>query len=136
YDHGSLDGLAPSEELRFGQDGNPPPTGFPTVAPALPLGLQAGGAADGLHLVLDQRGGLAVPDMHDGVGWVILADEGVLIAAVAAASATAAAPHRALSRFFRRTILGRMALGGLIGVGRVAVVLFAVWTLLTGAVFD
>jgi len=72
--------------------------------------------------------------MYDGVGWVVLADEGVLIAAVASASATAAAAHRALSGLFLRTTVGRTTLGGLIGIGRVAVVLLS--GLLAGAVVD
>jgi hypothetical protein len=73
--------------------------------------------------------------MHDCVGWVIFADEGLLIAAVAPTSAATAAPHRTLRELLRRTVLGRAALDGLLG-GVAVVVLVAARILLGGAVVE
>src|SRR5699024_4271160 len=50
--------LPARQELRLGDDGAPPP-GLPTLATALALGLQAGGALDRGHLVLGCALGLA-----------------------------------------------------------------------------
>jgi hypothetical protein len=73
--------------------------------------------------------------MHDRVGWVIFADERLLIAAVAPTSAATASPRRTLRELLRRTVLGRAALDGLLG-GVVVVVLVAARILFVGAVVE
>jgi hypothetical protein len=49
--------------------------------------------------------------VHDGVRWVVLADDGVIVAAIAATSAAPAAPSDALAGRLGCTILGRLVRG-------------------------
>ena len=48
--HDPLDGLAPGQELRLGDDRRPAPAGFAALAPPLPLGLEPRGALDALDV--------------------------------------------------------------------------------------
>ncbi len=94
HHHLAFDGLPPGEELRLGQHRGAPPARLTTVAPALPLGLQPGGAAHGPHLVVRGLllGGLGLPDVHDGVRRVVLPQPGLVVRGALAPTAPAATP--------------------------------------------
>jgi hypothetical protein len=93
HHHDPLDRLAASQELRFGDDGRATATGFATLAAALPLGLQSGGALNGLDVPDVSRLVPGRADVGDRV-WRIIgraatADAGLRLAARAPATAPA-----------------------------------------------
>ena len=74
-DHDPVHGFAPGQELGLGDDRRAPAPGLAALAPPLPLGLQAGRAADRPD-VADGHGLVGVlrarhPHMHDSVGRIV-----------------------------------------------------------------
>lgn len=92
--HHALDRLAAGQELGLGDDRHPAAAQLAALAAALLLGLQAGGALDGLHLVrVEGRLGGAtarLAHLHDRADTVLVGGLGDLDPGVPAAAATAA----------------------------------------------
>ena len=105
-DHRAVDGLAAGQELGLGQDRHPAAAGVATVAAALALGLQPGGAADALHAVARRpRAARAA-----GATFVTVTVPGGSVSsptsAVSSPAAAAAAPAAAAARS-ARVLVGR-----------------------------
>ena len=70
-DHQPVHRFAAGQELGLGKDRRPAAAGVAAVPPALPLGLQSGGAADALNLVVAVGLLSRRAFVHDGVGRVV-----------------------------------------------------------------
>ncbi len=125
HHHDPLDGLAAGQELGLGDDRDAAAAQLAALAAALLLGLQAGGALDGLHLVRVERGlGGAAPrlaDLHHGAHAVLggLALLGALAAAAATATAAARggqAGGQVVLAVVLALVVGVLGLGLLVGV--------------------
>src|SRR5690606_38410590 len=130
HHHHPVDGLAAGQELRLGDDRRAPAAQLAALAPALLLGLQAGGAAHALHAVRrDVLGGgpagAGRADAHDGVRRVVGRRLGrvVVVPAAPAAPAAAARAGAALLLLLLGLLLLRLAVvvvGVVVVVGLVA----------------
>src|SRR5690606_29296448 len=129
HHHHPVDGLAAGQELRLGDDRRAPAAQLAALAPALLLGLQAGGAAHALHAVRrDVLGGgpagAGRADAHDGVRRVVGLRLGrvVVVPAAPAAPAAAARAGAALLLLLLGLLLLRLAVvvGVVVVVGLVA----------------
>ncbi|MEY9210807.1 hypothetical protein ABH917_000253 [Thermobifida halotolerans] len=110
----ALDGLAAGQELALGDDRGAAASLLAALAAALPLGLQAGGAADGLHLVLDRAFGAGGTHPDHRVGRVVGFGFGRdLRSRAAAATAAATAGARGLGLLGGVVLLGAVGTAGL-----------------------
>src|SRR6185312_7229106 len=97
HHHRAVDRLAPGQELGLGQDRLAAAARVASVAAALALGLEAGGAADALDAVATVAAVAVVAagfargaDAGDGAGRVVVGGVGGVVAGAAAPTATAA----------------------------------------------
>src|SRR5262249_52397945 len=119
--HDSLEGLAPGKEFRFADDRRPTAAGIASLAPALPLGLQAGRTLYRANIVrLGVRTRLS--DMDDRVcrlvfGWRLGGRVGRTVALPAPASASARRTALTAGAF----LVWGLAFGVAVVLGRVRV---------------
>ena len=142
HHHDAFDGLAAGQELGLAQDRRAAPSCVAAVPAALPLGLQPGGPADALNLVVDGLGRLLARRalVHDRVrrivrrcGLVPVACAGLAAPAPAATSvATLAGPVLVVGALFIRVVVRVALVGGFVVVavivGRVVGVLLTTAT--------
>src|SRR5699024_5221175 len=119
HHHRALDGLAAGEELRLGDDAALA-AGVAALAAALALGLEAGGALDGLDLVA------RFADLDHGVRRIVGRARVIAVAAGAAATTTAARARGAGARVSRLGALGAVLAVGVVLPGILGALVLAV----------